>query len=83
MNSIFNHFGNETQKFNVSYVSLDHLPALRTFVKENGGTIKHIPIRNNMNAVRADVMFSAISWAALAPTLKKFREFCQEHYINL
>jgi hypothetical protein len=81
--SNFYYNSKETQKFTLTYIDLDVLPELRAFVKELGGTIKHIPIRNNLNAVKGNVTLSGISWCELGPKCSKFRDFCKEKYINI
>jgi hypothetical protein len=71
----------EIVKYNLEYIDLDLYPELKSIVKDLNGTIKTTPIKGNMNAIRGKVTLTDSSFAAIVPTLRKFKSFCQEKRI--
>ena len=66
--------GNEIEKFYIWHVTSAKYPEVKRLVKEVGGTLRHIPIKHDLGAVRIYITLTAISWVAIAPKIKTLRE---------
>ena len=83
MSAQFTLYGNEIEKFYIWHVTSAELPGVSRLVKESGGTMRRVPIKHVLGAVRVYITVTAISWAAIAPRIKTLRESLATMHLQL